>query len=118
VSPGINLDKALALANAIEDQELASKMQLRTPSIPIRRSRAGATLAGRGAFRRGTGWSAERRDVAIRGEIAGSARVGDGRRLPGRVRAPADGSTRALAELTPDQLVPAGAWRRAKPDMI
>jgi hypothetical protein len=29
VSPGINLDKALALADAIEDQELASKMQLR-----------------------------------------------------------------------------------------
>jgi hypothetical protein len=29
VSPGINLDKALALADAIEDQELARKMQLR-----------------------------------------------------------------------------------------
>jgi hypothetical protein len=29
VSPGVNLDKALALADAIEDQELASKMQLR-----------------------------------------------------------------------------------------
>jgi hypothetical protein len=29
VSPGIKLDKALALADAIEDQELASKMQLR-----------------------------------------------------------------------------------------
>ena len=29
VSPGINLDKALALADAIEDQELASKMQAR-----------------------------------------------------------------------------------------
>jgi hypothetical protein len=29
VSPGINLDKALALADAIEDQGLASKMQLR-----------------------------------------------------------------------------------------
>jgi hypothetical protein len=29
VSPGINLDKALALADAIEDQELASKLQLR-----------------------------------------------------------------------------------------
>jgi hypothetical protein len=29
VSPGINLDKALALADAIEDQELAAKMQLR-----------------------------------------------------------------------------------------
>jgi hypothetical protein len=29
VLPGINLDKALALADAIEDQELASKMQLR-----------------------------------------------------------------------------------------
>jgi hypothetical protein len=29
VMPGINLDKALALADAIEDQELASKMQLR-----------------------------------------------------------------------------------------
>ena len=28
-SPGINLDKALALAAAIEDQELATKMQLR-----------------------------------------------------------------------------------------
>jgi hypothetical protein len=27
--PGINLDKALALADAIEDQELAAKMQLR-----------------------------------------------------------------------------------------
>jgi plasmid stability protein len=29
VLPGINLDKALALADAIEDQELAAKMQLR-----------------------------------------------------------------------------------------
>jgi hypothetical protein len=29
VAPGINLDKALALADAIEDQELATKMQLR-----------------------------------------------------------------------------------------
>jgi hypothetical protein len=29
VMPGINLDKALALADAIEDQELALKMQLR-----------------------------------------------------------------------------------------
>lgn len=29
VVPGINLDKALALADAIEDQELAAKMQLR-----------------------------------------------------------------------------------------
>jgi hypothetical protein len=29
VQPGINLDKALALADAIEDQELAAKMQLR-----------------------------------------------------------------------------------------
>ena len=29
VSPGIDLDKALALADAIEDQELATKMQLR-----------------------------------------------------------------------------------------
>ena len=29
VSPGVNLDKALALADAIEDQELATKMQLR-----------------------------------------------------------------------------------------
>ncbi|HEX5795793.1 MAG TPA: hypothetical protein VFY19_08120 [Geminicoccaceae bacterium] len=28
-SPGINLDKALVLADAIEDQELATKMQLR-----------------------------------------------------------------------------------------
>jgi hypothetical protein len=27
--PGINLEKALALADAIEDQELAAKMQLR-----------------------------------------------------------------------------------------
>jgi hypothetical protein len=27
--PGIDLDKALALANAIEDQELAAKMRLR-----------------------------------------------------------------------------------------
>jgi hypothetical protein len=27
--PGINLDKALALADAIEDQELMAKMQLR-----------------------------------------------------------------------------------------
>jgi hypothetical protein len=27
--PGIDLDKALALADAIEDQELAAKMQLR-----------------------------------------------------------------------------------------
>jgi hypothetical protein len=27
--PGINLDKALALADAVEDQELAAKMQLR-----------------------------------------------------------------------------------------
>jgi hypothetical protein len=27
--PGINLDKALALADAIEDQEIAIKMQLR-----------------------------------------------------------------------------------------
>jgi hypothetical protein len=27
--PGINLDKALALADAIEDQELAAKLQLR-----------------------------------------------------------------------------------------
>jgi hypothetical protein len=29
VMPGINLDKALALADAIEDQELATKMRLR-----------------------------------------------------------------------------------------
>jgi hypothetical protein len=29
VSPGINLDKALALADAIEDKELAAKMRLR-----------------------------------------------------------------------------------------
>jgi hypothetical protein len=29
VLPGINLDKALALADAIEDQELAAKMRLR-----------------------------------------------------------------------------------------
>jgi hypothetical protein len=29
VYPAINLDKALALADAIEDQELAAKMQLR-----------------------------------------------------------------------------------------
>ena len=29
VLPGVNLDKALALADAIEDQELASKMQAR-----------------------------------------------------------------------------------------
>ena len=29
VMPGINLDKALALADAIEDQELAAKMRLR-----------------------------------------------------------------------------------------
>jgi hypothetical protein len=29
VLPGINLDKALALADAIEDQELAIKMQMR-----------------------------------------------------------------------------------------
>jgi hypothetical protein len=29
VMPGINLDKALALADAIEDQELAFKMQSR-----------------------------------------------------------------------------------------
>jgi hypothetical protein len=29
VAPGINLDKALALADAIEDQELAAKMRLR-----------------------------------------------------------------------------------------
>jgi hypothetical protein len=29
VTPGINLDQALALADAIEDQELAAKMQLR-----------------------------------------------------------------------------------------
>jgi hypothetical protein len=29
VSPGINLDEALALADAIEDQDLATKMQLR-----------------------------------------------------------------------------------------
>jgi hypothetical protein len=29
VLPGVNLDKALALADAIEDQELAAKMQLR-----------------------------------------------------------------------------------------
>jgi plasmid stability protein len=29
VMPGINLDKALALADAIEDQELMAKMQLR-----------------------------------------------------------------------------------------
>jgi hypothetical protein len=28
-SPGINLDRALALADALEDQELATKMQLR-----------------------------------------------------------------------------------------
>jgi hypothetical protein len=27
--PGVNLDKALALADAIEDQDLAAKMQLR-----------------------------------------------------------------------------------------
>jgi hypothetical protein len=29
VRPGVNLDKALVLADAIEDQELAAKMQLR-----------------------------------------------------------------------------------------
>jgi hypothetical protein len=29
VAPGINLDKALALADAIENQELAAKMRLR-----------------------------------------------------------------------------------------
>ena len=29
VAPGINLDKAMALADAIEDQELRAKMQLR-----------------------------------------------------------------------------------------
>jgi hypothetical protein len=29
VLPGIDLDKSLALADAIEDQELATKMQLR-----------------------------------------------------------------------------------------
>jgi hypothetical protein len=29
VAPGINLDKALALADAIEDQELVAKMRLR-----------------------------------------------------------------------------------------
>jgi hypothetical protein len=29
MTPGINLDKALALADAIEDQELATKMRLR-----------------------------------------------------------------------------------------
>jgi hypothetical protein len=29
VSPGIDLDKALALADAIEDEELATRMQLR-----------------------------------------------------------------------------------------
>lgn len=29
VHPGVDLDKALALADAIEDQELATKMQLR-----------------------------------------------------------------------------------------
>jgi hypothetical protein len=29
VAPGINLDKTLALADAIEDQELAAKMRLR-----------------------------------------------------------------------------------------
>jgi hypothetical protein len=29
VLPGVNLDKALALADAIEDQELAVKLQLR-----------------------------------------------------------------------------------------
>jgi hypothetical protein len=29
VAPGIDLDKALALADAIEDQELKAKMQLR-----------------------------------------------------------------------------------------
>lgn len=29
VSSGINLDKALALADALEDQELATKLQLR-----------------------------------------------------------------------------------------
>ena len=29
VHPGVNLDKALALADAIEDQELLAKMQLR-----------------------------------------------------------------------------------------
>ena len=27
--PGVNLDKALALSDAIEDQELAARMQLR-----------------------------------------------------------------------------------------
>jgi hypothetical protein len=58
VLPGINLDKALALADAIEDQELATKMPLRecswstptcwsTPSIPMRPSLSG----------RGRGWS-------------------------------------------------------------
>jgi hypothetical protein len=29
VTPGVNLDKALALADTIEDQELRAKMQLR-----------------------------------------------------------------------------------------
>jgi hypothetical protein len=29
VTPGVNLDQALALADAIEDQELTTKMQLR-----------------------------------------------------------------------------------------
>jgi hypothetical protein len=32
VLPGINLDKALALADAIEDQELAARMRLRKGS--------------------------------------------------------------------------------------
>ncbi len=29
VAPGINLDKALALADALEDQEIAAKLELR-----------------------------------------------------------------------------------------
>lgn len=29
IAPGVNLDKALALADAIEDQELAAKIELR-----------------------------------------------------------------------------------------
>jgi hypothetical protein len=32
--PGINLDKALALSDAIEGQELAAKLQLRKVNLP------------------------------------------------------------------------------------
>ena len=33
VPPGVNLDKALALADGIEDQELAARIQPRDPAI-------------------------------------------------------------------------------------